>query len=285
MPARSRMSNRSCGVVRDHFLNAVRADAIACSTSDEEARANSPTTSVRFDGLTSVVRSVESSCWPSIRFGKCRCHRHPHESRGLVDVREVAQDVDHRGEILRALALRPRRAERLAGGGADRHGHLDRVGGVDNQRQVLVREVDREPGLGVALEHLGGPRNLELTVGRRRPVHDIQRLLEREAEPLRQRQRLRVEGARDDRQIVVHELRPHARAGAAAMMDRRAHRLEQRLHARKRLGRRAHHEQRFAALGMAGQPSDRRVDERDPLRRRPRRRRDRSAADRRCSCP
>ena len=30
VPARSRMSNRSCGVVRDHFLNASRAAAIAC---------------------------------------------------------------------------------------------------------------------------------------------------------------------------------------------------------------------------------------------------------------
>ena len=113
------------------------------------------------------------------------------------------------------------------------------VGGVDNQRQVLVREVDREARLGVALEHLGGPRNLELAVRGRRPVDDVERLLERQAEPLRQRQRFRVEGARDDREIVVHELGSHAGAGAAAMMNRRAHGLEQRLHAREGLvGRR-----------------------------------------------
>ena len=42
-----------------------------------EARANSPTTSVRLDGLMSVVRSVESIFWPSIRFGNvvaCSTH-------------------------------------------------------------------------------------------------------------------------------------------------------------------------------------------------------------------
>ena len=40
------------------------------------------------------------------------------------------------------------------------------------------------------------------------------------------------------------------------MMDRRAHGVEQRFHAGKRLGRRAHHEERFATLGVSGQPSD-----------------------------
>ncbi len=60
------MSNRSCGVVIDHFANACRADAIACATSAGVARANSPTMSVTFEGLISEVRSVESIDRPSM---------------------------------------------------------------------------------------------------------------------------------------------------------------------------------------------------------------------------
>jgi hypothetical protein len=55
------MSNRSCGVVSDHFLNACRADAIARDTSSGVPRANSPTISDTLEGLMSDVRSVEST--------------------------------------------------------------------------------------------------------------------------------------------------------------------------------------------------------------------------------
>src|SRR5579872_665930 len=70
LPARSRISNRSCGVDWDHVVSADFADAIARSRSATDAAANSPTTSFTFDGLISAVRSLESTAWPSIRFGK-----------------------------------------------------------------------------------------------------------------------------------------------------------------------------------------------------------------------
>ena len=98
---------------------------------------------------------------------------------------------------------------------------------------------------------------------------------QRQTEPLRQRDRLGVELTGDDRQVVVDQLGPHAGADAAAVMDRGSHRLEQRLDARERRVVGAHHEQRLAALGVARQAADRRVDEGDAARRAPRRRADR----------
>ncbi len=67
VPARSRMSNRCCGVVCDQPSNAVRAAAMARSTSAAVARAYSPIVSAVFDGLMSGARSAESTRWPSIR--------------------------------------------------------------------------------------------------------------------------------------------------------------------------------------------------------------------------
>ena len=70
MPARSRMSKRSCGVEWAHLPKAAFAAAIAASTSDVVPRANSPTTSLTFEGLMLDERSVESTGLPSMRFGK-----------------------------------------------------------------------------------------------------------------------------------------------------------------------------------------------------------------------
>ena len=69
LPARSRMSKRCCGVDCDHDVNARRAAAIASSRSPRVARANCPTTSLRLEGLMSVLRSVESTGRPSITLG------------------------------------------------------------------------------------------------------------------------------------------------------------------------------------------------------------------------
>ena len=80
----------------------------------------------------------------------------------------------------------------------------------------------------------------------------------------RQRERLGVQLARDDREVVVDELGPHAGADAAAVMDRRAHRLEQRLHPREVGVRGADHEQALAAIGVARQAADRCVREAHP---------------------
>ena len=44
-----------------------------------------------------------------------------------------------------AVALRAGGAECFTRGGRDRHRHLRGVAGLDDERQVLVREVDREP--------------------------------------------------------------------------------------------------------------------------------------------
>ena len=46
------------------------------------------------------------------------------------------------------------------------------------------------------------------------------------------------------------------------MIDRIAHRLEQRPHAREILRRGADHEQRFASISVGGEPPDRCIDER-----------------------
>ena len=74
VPARSRTSNRSCGVVRDHFWNAAFAEAIASSASADDARANSPTTSSTFEGLMSGSRSAESTGPAVDQIGKCCRH-------------------------------------------------------------------------------------------------------------------------------------------------------------------------------------------------------------------
>ena len=69
-------------------------------------RANSPTTSPRFEGLMSADRSADSTASPSMRLGKVvdmsfiTSGLQPR----LRDLREVAEHVDHRREILAAVA-------------------------------------------------------------------------------------------------------------------------------------------------------------------------------------
>ena len=187
MPARSRTSNRVCGVDSDHFANAWRAAAMARSTSAAVPRANSPTTSLRLDGLRSTKRSAVSIDRPSMRFGNMKdlggsCYEKcKHRSRLTIFVTTPSRHSLGFSMSARSQARRPSpkslwrrnraraRCERLAGGGGDRHGHARGVRRLDDERQVLVRQVDREPGRSIALQHLRRPRDLELAVRRRRP--------------------------------------------------------------------------------------------------------------------
>ena len=106
VPARSRMSNRSCGVVRDHFLNAVRADAMAWSTSDGR-RAGEFADDVGEVRRVDVGACDRSSRWSGRRSDwEMSLSSRPHGKPRSGDVGEVAQDVDHRGEVLRAVSLR-----------------------------------------------------------------------------------------------------------------------------------------------------------------------------------
>ena len=63
------MSNRSCGVVRDHFVNAVRAEAIAWSIV-RSRRTRELADDVREVRRIDVGRALaESTVWPSMRLG------------------------------------------------------------------------------------------------------------------------------------------------------------------------------------------------------------------------
>src|ERR1022692_1083354 len=82
-----------------------------------------------------------------------------HTSTGetrLFDPREIAEHIDHRGKILAAIAARACRREGLARGRRYWHRHLAAVRRLDDQGQVLVREVDRESRLDVPLRTLAG---------------------------------------------------------------------------------------------------------------------------------
>ena len=61
-------------------------------------------------------------------------------------MREVAQDVDHAGGILRALPLRPRRAEQYADGVAIGIGTLTSL--AASRSSGLLGEVNGEAWLG-----------------------------------------------------------------------------------------------------------------------------------------
>src|SRR5690349_23991304 len=49
------------------------------------------------------------------------------------------------------------------------HRHARRVRGLDDQRQVLVGQIDCEARLGIAFEHFRSPVDLQLAVCRGRP--------------------------------------------------------------------------------------------------------------------
>src|SRR5262245_17865404 len=143
LPARSSTSNRSCGVVSDHFANAFRAAAMARSTSAAVPRADSPTTSPRFDGLMSVAFSADSITWPSIKFGNA-CMLPPEllQSRPR-DACLIAEHIDDGRKILAAMAQPAGVLERLTRDSGDRHGHLLGLGRLHDQRKILVCEIYR----------------------------------------------------------------------------------------------------------------------------------------------
>ena len=217
----------------------------------------------------SVLRSAESTDRPSMRFGKCRGHQclrcdRSCASRGFVDIRATSQqDVDHRREILAAVPAAARGAERLA---RRRRRSAPApcaalAASTMSVRSLCARSMVK-PGAMSPLSTFAGHAILSWPLVAVVPWMTSSVFSSVEAEALRQRDRFGVELARDDRQVVVHQLGAHAGADAAAVMDRRAHRLEQRLDAREGVGVGADHEERLAALGVAGQPADRRVDER-----------------------
>ena len=123
-----------------------------------------------------------------------------------------------------------------------------------------------EAGFDIAGEHLVGPVDLELAVGRGGAVNNVKRGLEIEAEALRERKRLGIELAQDDGEVVVDQFRAGARTALTAIMDCRAHRFQQRLDLFEVVTLTADHEQALAAFGVPGKPPDRRVDGTEPAR-------------------
>ena len=91
-------------------------------------------------------------------------------------------------------------------------------------------------------------------------MDDIEGRCEIKTKSLRQGQSLGVQLARDDRQVVIDKFCPRTGASGSAMMDRRAHRFEQRFHHFEVGWLGTNHKQALAAIGMPCEPADGSVD-------------------------
>jgi hypothetical protein len=138
---------------------------------------------------------------------------------------------------------------------------MRRVRGLEDEREVLEGQVRREARPVVTAQHLVRPVDPELAVGRGGAVQHLQRPLQVEAEGGGQRQRLRVELAGDDGEVVVDQLRARPRAGPAAVVHGGPHRLQQRPDPGEVDVAGADHEQRLAPFRVLREPPHGRVHE------------------------
>src|SRR5262245_34761826 len=80
----------------------------------------------------------------------------------LFNPGSLTERIDDRREVLAAVSLTSCATERLARSGGNRDRHFLRIRGIDDERQILVREIDRESRRGIALQDLGRPGDLQL---------------------------------------------------------------------------------------------------------------------------
>ena len=121
-------------------------------------------------------------------------------------------------------------------------------------------EINLKPRRDIALEDLGGVVDPQLTVRRGRAVEDLQGTFQFQPEAARERERLRVDLAKRDGEVVVDQLGANTGADRAAVVNGRPHCFKHRPDGVELGFLGTDHEEALAGIRVTGEPPDRGID-------------------------